>query len=63
MKQVPKSDYREMVGLGLIDFSQSGRNIAVVNRQKKSRQKTYYVTDDVFLLYLHKKSSERNCVE
>ncbi len=58
MKQIPRNDYSEMLEMGLIDFSTTGRNTAVVNRQKKSRQKTYYVTDDVFLLYL--KKSERN---
>jgi hypothetical protein len=47
VKQVNQREYKDMIRLGLIDFSQSSRNIAITNKQKKSKARTYYVEDEV----------------
>lgn len=47
MKQINQKDYREMLKLGWIDFSISSRNIAITNKNKKSRCRTYYVEDEL----------------
>lgn len=52
MKQVNQREYKDMIRLGLIDFSQTSRNIAIANRQKKSKARTYYVEDEIVDKYL-----------
>ena len=52
MKQVNQREYKDMIRLGLIDFSQASRNIAITNRQKKSKARTYYIEDEVVEKYL-----------
>lgn len=52
MKQVNQREYKDMIRLGLIDFSQASRNIAITNRQKKSKARTYYVEDEIVDKYL-----------
>ncbi len=51
MKQVNQREYKDMIRLGLIDFSQASRNIAITNRQKKSKARTYYIEDEVVETY------------
>lgn len=62
MKQVNQREYKDMIRLGLIDFSQTSRNIAIANRQKKSKARTYYVEDEIVDKYLREQkfNSGRN---
>lgn len=62
MKQVNQREYKDMIRLGMIDFSQASRNIAITNKQKKSKARTYYVEDEIVDKYLQgqKFNSERN---
>ena len=47
MKQVNQREYKDMIRLGLIIFDPRSRNVAIANRQKKSKVRTYYVEDEI----------------
>jgi len=47
VKQVNQREYKDMIRLGLIDYSPTSRNISIANRQKKSKARTYYVEDGI----------------
>ena len=52
MKQVNQREYKDMIRLGLIIFDPRSRNVAIANRQKKSKARTYYVEDEIVDKYL-----------
>ena len=47
MKRVTQDEYKLMVRMGWINFSESGRNVAMCGKQKPSRAKTYFVEDQM----------------
>jgi len=51
VKRVPQTDYFEMCGLGLIDFSTSSRNCTIIGKEKPSRARSYFVEDRIVEAY------------
>ena len=52
MKQINQREYKDMIRLGLIIFDPTNRNVAIANRHKKSKARTYYVEDEIVEKYL-----------
>jgi PHD/YefM family antitoxin component YafN of YafNO toxin-antitoxin module len=48
---VNRTEYEDMVQKGIIKFDKGNANVAILNRQKNSKQKSYYVQEDVVELY------------
>lgn len=50
MIAVRKDEFERLVKANLIDFSKANKNYAIVNAQKKSRRKKYFVVESKKIL-------------
>lgn len=50
MIAVHKDEFERLVKANLIDFSKANKNYAIVNLQKKSKRKKYYVVESKKIL-------------